>query len=80
MEWLLNIIYYIVPFLILLGVLVFVHEFGHFIIARKLDVSVSAFSIGFVKLILIYSLFESINGPLWLAVQATGKIKRYQII
>ena len=49
MEWLLNIIYYIVPFLILLGVLVFVHEFGHFIIARKLDVSVSAFSIGFGK-------------------------------
>ncbi len=49
MEWLLNIIYYIVPFLILLGVLVFVHEFGHFIIARKLGVSVSAFSIGFGK-------------------------------
>ena len=42
--------------------------------------NVPAFSIGFVKLILIYSLFESINGPLWLAVQATGKIKKYQII
>ena len=41
---------------------------------------VPGFSIGFVKLILIYSLFESINGPLWLAVQATGKIKKYQII
>lgn len=49
MEWLLNIVYYIVPFLILLGVLVFVHEFGHFIVARKLGVSVSAFSIGFGK-------------------------------
>ena len=42
--------------------------------------NVPDFSIGFVKLILIYSLFESINGPLWLAVQATGKIKKYQII
>lgn len=49
MEWLLNIIYYVVPFLILLGILVFVHEFGHFIVARKLGVSVSAFSIGFGK-------------------------------
>lgn len=49
MEWLLNIIYYIVPFLILLGVLVFVHEFGHFIVAKKLGVAVSAFSIGFGK-------------------------------
>lgn len=49
MEWLANIIYYIVPFLILLGILVFVHEFGHFIAARKLGVDVSAFSIGFGK-------------------------------
>jgi len=49
MEWLINIIYYIVPFLILLGILVFVHEFGHFIVARRLGVAVSAFSIGFGK-------------------------------
>ena len=49
MEWIVNIIYYVVPFLILLGILVFVHEFGHFIVARKLGVSVSAFSIGFGK-------------------------------
>ncbi len=49
MEWLANIIYYVAPFLILLGILVFVHEFGHFIAARKLGVTVSAFSIGFGK-------------------------------
>lgn len=49
MEMLANIVYYVVPFLILLGILVFVHEFGHFIVARKLGVSVSAFSIGFGK-------------------------------
>ena len=49
MEWLLNIIYYVVPFLFLLGVLVFVHEFGHFIVARLTGVQVSAFSIGFGK-------------------------------
>ena len=49
MELLLNTIYYVVPFVILLGVLVFVHEFGHFIVARKLGVNVSAFSVGFGK-------------------------------
>lgn len=49
MEWIINVIYYIIPFLVLIGILVFVHEFGHFIVARKLGVSVSAFSIGFGK-------------------------------
>ncbi|MBQ7633880.1 MAG: RIP metalloprotease RseP [Alphaproteobacteria bacterium] len=44
-----NILYYILPFIILLGILVFVHEFGHFIVARMLGVKVVAFSIGFGK-------------------------------
>ena len=52
MEWLVNIIHYVVPFLLLLGVLVFVHEFGHFIVARLFKVKVSAFSIGFGKTLL----------------------------
>ncbi|MBR2299055.1 MAG: RIP metalloprotease RseP [Alphaproteobacteria bacterium] len=47
--WLLNSIYYILPFIILLSILVFVHEFGHFIVARMCGVHVSAFSIGFGK-------------------------------
>jgi len=47
MEWIINTIYYVVPFIILLGILVFVHEFGHFIIARLCGVQVDAFSIGF---------------------------------
>jgi len=33
--------------LILLGVLVFVHEFGHFLVAKALNVKVLKFSIGF---------------------------------
>ena len=49
MDTLLNIIYYIVPFIVLLGILVFVHEFGHFIVARLLNVTVTDFSIGFGK-------------------------------
>ncbi len=38
------------------------------------------YSVGFVQLILIYSLIDAINGPLWTAVQARGKIRSYQII
>lgn len=49
MDWLLNTIYYVVPFLILLGILVFVHELGHFIVARLCGVKVTDFSIGFGK-------------------------------
>lgn len=49
METVVNILYYVIPFVVLLGILVFVHEFGHFIIARMLGVKVVAFSIGFGK-------------------------------
>jgi regulator of sigma E protease len=38
---------YIVPFLFILTVLVFVHEFGHFFVARRNGVRVDVFSIGF---------------------------------
>ena len=49
MDWLVNTVYYVVPFIVLLGILVFVHEFGHFIVARLTGVQVEAFSIGFGK-------------------------------
>lgn len=49
MEWLVNSVYYIVPFIVLLGILVFVHEFGHFLVARLSGVQVTDFSIGFGK-------------------------------
>ena len=49
MDYIINMVYYILPFIILLGILVFVHEFGHFIVARLCGVKVSAFSIGFGK-------------------------------
>jgi len=38
---------YIVPFLIVLTILVFVHELGHYLIARRNKVRVEVFSIGF---------------------------------
>ncbi len=44
----------IVPFVILLSILVFVHELGHFLVARMCGVRVEVFSIGFGKKILSY--------------------------
>lgn len=44
----------LVPFVILLGILIFIHEFGHFIIARLCGVRVEVFSLGFGKKIFQY--------------------------
>lgn len=38
---------YTVPFIVILSIVVFVHEFGHFWIARRCGVRVDSFSIGF---------------------------------
>lgn len=38
---------WIVPFIVVLGILVFIHEMGHFLVARLCGVRVEAFSIGF---------------------------------
>ena len=43
-DWALN---NIVPFLLIITLLVFVHEMGHFLIARRCGVRVEVFSIGF---------------------------------
>jgi regulator of sigma E protease len=40
---------YVVPFLIVLTILVFVHEYGHYIVARWNGVRVDVFSVGFGK-------------------------------
>jgi regulator of sigma E protease len=44
----------IVPFVILLGILIFVHELGHFLVARACGVRVEVFSLGFGKKLLSY--------------------------
>ncbi len=49
MDWLTDIFYYLVPFVVLLGVLVFVHELGHFLVAKAAGVKVEEFSLGFGK-------------------------------
>jgi len=40
-------LYYIVPFIVVLGVLIFFHELGHFLVAKYFDVKVLKFSLGF---------------------------------
>jgi len=45
----LTILFSTVAFLIALGVLITIHEFGHFWVARKMDVKVLKFSVGFGK-------------------------------
>ena len=44
-----EILSYIIPFLILITFVVFVHEYGHYYFAKKYGVSVDVFSIGFGK-------------------------------
>ncbi|MEM7693526.1 MAG: RIP metalloprotease RseP [Pseudomonadota bacterium] len=42
-----NVAGYALPFLFVLGIIIFVHEMGHFLVARWCGVAVDAFSIGF---------------------------------
>jgi regulator of sigma E protease len=44
-----TLIYYIVPFVLVLGALVVIHEFGHFIVAKYFGIRVDVFSVGFGK-------------------------------
>ncbi len=62
MSWLVNIFYYVIPFIFLLGILVFVHEFGHYLIAKLLKIKVEEFSIGFGKM--LWGKTDS-SGTLW---------------
>ena len=47
MEFINGLFSFAVPFLVILTILVFVHEMGHFLIARRYGVRVEVFSIGF---------------------------------
>lgn len=41
---------------------------------------VPEYAVKFSQLMLIFLLFDAISGPLWISVQATGKIKNYQLL
>lgn len=50
----------VVPFLVLLGVLIFIHELGHLIAAKYVGVRVETFSLGFGKKILSYKYGDTV--------------------
>ncbi len=52
LSWLQGALSHIGPFVILLGLLIFVHELGHFLVAKFFGVRVEVFSLGFGKKIL----------------------------
>jgi regulator of sigma E protease len=62
MELLSGIWTYVIPFIAVLTVLVFVHELGHYIVARRCGVRVEVFSIGFGPEIYGYT---AKNGTRW---------------
>jgi regulator of sigma E protease len=49
MEGFVSILYSIAAFVVAIGILVTIHEFGHFWVARKMGVKVLRFSVGFGK-------------------------------
>jgi regulator of sigma E protease len=53
-NWLQQGLIAVVPFIVLLGILIFVHELGHFLVARWCGVRVEIFSLGFGKKIFSY--------------------------
>jgi regulator of sigma E protease len=44
-----NLAFYVLPFLLVIGVVVTIHEFGHFLAAKALGTKIDQFSIGFGK-------------------------------
>ena len=42
--------------------------------------SVPSYTANFCRLILVFNLLMATSNPLWMSVQATGKIKKYQIL
>jgi regulator of sigma E protease len=51
LSFLQNALVYVIPFLVILGVVVTVHEMGHFLAAKWLNTSIERFSIGFGRAI-----------------------------
>lgn len=62
LETLTNLFFWTVPFLLVLGVVIVVHELGHFLAARALGVTVETFSVGFGRE--IYGFYDR-RGTRW---------------
>ena len=62
----------IVVFVLILGLLIFVHEFGHFIVARKMGVKVEEFGFGYPPR--IFGLYKDKSGR-WKKVIGSREVK-----
>ncbi|GHU16856.1 zinc metalloprotease [Alphaproteobacteria bacterium] len=58
MDW----VYYLISFFVIINVIVFVHEFGHYLAARKVGVKVTTFSLGMGPEVFG---FDDKNGTRW---------------
>lgn len=65
----------VVPFVILLGLLIFVHELGHFAVAKWCGVRVEVFSLGFGKKLLSYKHGDTTY--CWSIVPLGGYVKMF---
>jgi regulator of sigma E protease len=74
MDFLMSLLTYIVPFVVVLSVIVFVHEYGHFIVGRLCGIKVDAFSLGFGPEICA---FDDSKGTRWriAAIPLGGYVK-----
>src|ERR1041385_2134937 len=78
MSHLLNVIYVVSAVVLLFGAAVFVHEFGHFWVARRCGMKVEGFSIGFGPKILAWTR-DGIEYS-WRWIPAGGFVKLPQMI
>src|SRR5712671_2136595 len=78
MSEILNVAYVIVAVLLLFGAAVFVHEFGHYCVARMRGLKVEAFAIGFGPKILSWTR-DGIEYS-WRWIPAGGFVKLPQMI
>jgi regulator of sigma E protease len=76
MDFIVNALWYIVPFVLVLSILIFVHEFGHYIVARWCGVKIEEFSLGFGKK--LFSRTDK-SGTVWkvCAVPFGGYVKMF---
>ncbi|MCF6343068.1 MAG: RIP metalloprotease RseP [Devosiaceae bacterium] len=49
MDFIIWLLSYIVPFLVVLTIIVFIHEMGHYLVARWNNIAIKTFSVGFGK-------------------------------
>ena len=66
-------LYYFLPFIVVLGILIFFHELGHFLVAKYFRVKVLKFSLGFIN-ISAYSIIVDLTDEFKLGATGTKEL------